>query len=229
MVNFIAKDSAFKILGEKRFLSPERIISAWDGIIKQHRTDHNIKLLERPHRKLKIRFPEDVIKQTIKKDRSWYLVYDPGFSLRNIQAIFGSNHGHQPRQYPGNDWWFSSGNPWTEKKEEPNYYFVKLETILSGKSWKAQEEEILKNKLFYRVPSRLIISIQISYFLLYGSYIAGHSHHWGPELDSHGKVGCVSNVGSNGFILYNWNCDLPDEGEGIGVFIAHKFEVEWHE
>lgn len=222
MANFITEDRAFEILGGERFLSAGRIVSALNRIIEQRRTNHEIELLERPQEKLKVRFSEDVIKQTVEKDGSWYLVYDPGFSLRNVQAIFGSNHRHQPRQYEGNDWWFFSGDPWTEKKEEPSYYLVKLETILSDMSWKAQEVEILKNKLFYRVPSRLIISIQISYFLLHGSYIARHSHHWGPELDSNGKFGCVSNVGPNGFVLYNRCCGLSDEK--VGVFIAQEFE-----
>ena len=223
MADFITEDRASKILERERFLSAGRIVSALNKVIEQRRTNHNIELLERPQNKLKIRLPEDVIRQTIEKDESWSLVYDLGLSLRKIQAIFGSNHRHQPKQYKGNDWWFSSGASWTEKREEPNYHLVKLETILPDRSWRAQEEEISKKgKSFYRVPSRLMISIQISYFLLHGSYIAGYCYHWGPELDSNGKVGCVSNVGPNGFVLYNWPCDLPDEK--VGVFIARGFK-----
>ena len=218
MVSFIMENQAFEILGGERFLSAGCIVSAWNKIIEQRRTNHNIKLLERSAERPKLEFAEDVIKQTIKKDKSWYMVYDLGFSLRNMRIIFGSNYRDQPRQYEENDWWFFSGNSWTEKKEEPNYHFVKLETILLGKSWKAQEKILKKDRLFCRVPSRLIISIQISYFLLHGSYIAGHCYHWGPELDSDGKVGCVSNVGPNGFLLYNWQCNSEDKE--VGVFIT---------
>ena len=205
----------------RRFLSAKQVISQTNRAIAENRTNHNISSLTILEESDRIEFSNEVI-ELLGNDNSWHLVYDAGLSLLSIKKIFGSGHKLQPRHIRNNDWWLCPTVPrWAEKEEVPGYRLIKLAPSFLEMSWDQQQQEILKmGDGFCSISTRLAISAQIAYFLVFNKYIADNFCHRGPETAeiSSGKqikVSCLSNVGSKGFSFYHWPCENKDDTTGV--------------
>lgn len=218
----LSKNKVLELLGE-RFFSDRQVISVWNKIISEKRMGHKISPLETSSN-LTIRYSLDTIRE-ISKSPTWYLIYDPGLSLRDILVILGSNHEYQPKHFYGNNWWYlpEEINLWTEKREEGNYYLIRMKSFLHDINWQEQEGVLHREGKIYRATSRLIVWARLTYFLINKEYIFRGCNHWGPELTSpDSKIACASSVNEKGFALYGWHCD--QNSQNLGVYIARRFD-----
>lgn len=218
----ITESDVLELLGE-RFLSARQVVSVWNKIISEKRTDHQILPLETPSN-LTIRYSLDTIREA-NKSPTWHLVYNPGFSLRSIFTILGSNHKYQPKHLHGNNWWRlpKEINLWTGEQEEANYYLIRIKPFLSNITWQEQEEALRGGRKISRAPSRLIVCARLTYFLIKEEYIFPKCDHWGPELLSPDtKTACASSVNEKGFALYGWPCGQSNQN--LRVYIVRKFD-----
>lgn len=218
----VTESDVLELLGE-RFFSAEQVVSAWNMIINEKRTGHQISPLGTPGN-LTIRYSLDTIREA-NKSPTWYLVYNPGFSLRDILAILGSNHKYQPQHLHGNDWWClpKEINLWTGERGEGNYHLIRMKPFLRNITWQEQEEVLHKGRKIPRAPSRLMVCARLTYFLIKKEYIFPECNHWGPELlSSDTKIVCVSSVNKRGFTLYGWHCS--QNNQNLGIYPAKEFD-----
>lgn len=218
----VTETNASELL-RKRFFSAEQVISVWNRIIGERRAGHQISPLGIPSN-LAICYSLNTIYEA-NKNSTWYLVYDPGFSLRDILVILGSNHKYQPRHLHGNDWWHlpEEINLWTGERKEGNYYLIRMKPFLRNIIWREQEEALHREGKIYRATSRLIVCARLTYFLINKEYIFPECDNWGPELlPPDTEIACVSGVGEKGFTLYGWHCG--QNNQNFGVYPVRKFD-----
>ncbi len=152
----------------------------------------------------------------------WFLIYDTGFSLKDMSVFLNFNPEQEPRHYRNNGWWNFVENQWANYDEEPNYYLLEVTGDYKGKGWKEQEKEIANSgQEFQRASTRLMISLSIAWFLSKGVYLQKTCYHWGPESGANG-VRCASCFDEKGFALFNWNELCPKKN--LGTFIIRKFD-----
>lgn len=218
----LSNNDVLELLGE-RFFSAEQVVSAWNMIIGEKRTGHQISPLVTPSN-LTIRYSLDTIREA-NKSPTWYLVYDLGLSLRDILVILGSNHEHQPKHFYGNNWWYlpEEGNLWTGERGEGNYHLIRIKPFLRNIIWQEQEEALHRGRKISRAPSRLMVCARLTYFLIKEEYIFSECDHWGPELlfpDT--KITCASSVSEKGFVLYGWHCG--QNNQNLGIYPVREFD-----
>jgi hypothetical protein len=221
---------ASAILGEQRFLSADRVVMAWNKLIGERRTGHSIPLLEVSGR-LPIRYTEETL-NTVVEDPAWYLIYDPGFSLRYSRNILGTDPAHQPCHYRGNDWWLSEREDgWASEKDGPAYYLVSMKGLFPldnpTKHWDWQEEQIHQmGDVFYRAPSRIIANACVSCLLLNNEWHLENYGSFGPEMDA-SYCFVVTGFNSTGLNFGHWIRN--DWGGYFGwdllVCLARKFDL----
>ena len=101
----ITDSEVLRQLGERRFLSAERVVSEWNRLIKEKRNQHSITPVEIPE-DLQIPYTADTLNE-FSRDTGWYLIYDPGFSLIDNRLITGTDPAHPPCHREDNDWWLA--------------------------------------------------------------------------------------------------------------------------
>lgn len=208
----IKETQASRLFGEQRFLSADRVVSAWNGLIDEHRTDYTIPSLELSGSQ-PIRYRQDTLEEAV-RDPAWHLIFDPGFSLRENRAILGTDPDHQPCHLLGNDWWLSPEDEgWANEKAEPAYHLIRMAGLFSldnfSKNWDWQEDQIREMGTdFKRTPTRVLANAQVSCFLLNGKMQFQDTYVFGPELDS-----------SYCFIVAFW--------DQSGLNIGHWMRNDW--
>jgi hypothetical protein len=226
----VTEAQALGILGERRFLSADRVVVAWNKLIGERRTDHSIPLLELSD-SLPIRYTEETL-SAIAEDQAWCLIYDPGFSLRDNRAILGTDPDHQPCHYRDNDWWLSEReDEWASEKDKPAYHLVRMEGLFPldnpSKDWDWQEEQIHQmGEVFHRVPSRIIANACVSCFLLNNERHLEAYSNFGPEMDA-SYCFVVTGFNRAGLNLGHW---LRNDwggyfGWGLLVCLSRKFDA----
>jgi hypothetical protein len=226
----VTEAQALVILGEQRVLSADRVVATWNRLIKEQRTDHAIlplNLSATPS----VWYTEETLKR-IAKDPAWYLIYDPGFSLRENRAILGTDHDHQPCHLRDNDWWLAQReDSWATVKEEPAYHLVRMEGLFPldnpAKDWDWQEAQIRQiGEAFVRAPTWLVVNACISCFLLNNVRYLETTYNFGPEMDAD-YCFLVTNFEQSGLNLGHWL--RSDWGgywvSGLMVCLARKFDV----
>lgn len=227
-VKLATRRQASQILGMTRFLHPGHVVPAWNRLISERRTDHSISSLKALD-SLPIRYTEETLRE-VAQDRAWYLVYDPGFSLRDKRALLGTDRDHQPCHYPGNNWWLSQEeDKWAAARAEPAYHLVRMEGLFPcdepQKNWDWQEEQIRQmGEMFYRAPSRVVGNACITCFLLNSQQRHLETcYHWGPEQSSDGYFVGVGHFDCRGFRVGHW---YRDGWSGrLRVCVARKFDA----
>lgn len=184
----VSEAKALSILGEKRFLSADRVISIWNKLIKEPRTEHNIpplKIAGSPP----IRYAGETL-QAVAKDPDWYLLYEPGIALKDSYAILGTEPAPQPRFAKGNEWWFAQREEeWVNKKYDAGYYLVRMEGVLTlddaSKDWRWQERQIKEmGEAFQRAPTQVVLNALVACFLLNNQRYLSKYNNFGPERDA---------------------------------------------
>jgi hypothetical protein len=184
----VTEAQASRLFGEHRFLSADRVVSAWNGLIGERRTDDTVPPLELSGSQ-PIHYSQAILEEAA-RDPAWHLIFDPGFSLRENRAILGTDPDHQPCHLRGNDWWLSPQDEgWVNEKAEPAYHLIRMAGLFSldnfAKDWDWQETQIQEMDAgFRRVPTRILADAQVSCFLLNGKTQFPDSYIFGPELDS---------------------------------------------
>lgn len=218
----INEEQVLKIL-RGRFLSAEHIVFKWNEIIKEQRTSSNIPLLEAPE-VFPIRYFEETI-ELLAEDKNWFLIYDPGFSLRDNWAILGTTIGCRPNHNCKSKWWFRKDeDQWASKPGVPGYYLINMEGLFGKKRWEDQECLIQEmGREFYRAPSRIATNAYIARCLLNRKGPLENYEHWGPEkiCDEQNRV--VIGFTSSGLFVNYW----PSDGQAykLRVYIIRKFDV----
>lgn len=222
MAEALRERDVVKFVRETRIISAKSVIGAWNGVIEERRRGHQSQCLRLP-RITSVSYDKETI-QSILGQQMWRLVYDPGISLLEMQRILSSDRRNQPCHYRGNEWWLSDESyDQSGQKEEPGYYLVKMGANLCNMTWQDQNLALIRmGKMFVRASLRLMISLNISYFLTHKTYLSGRCSHWGPKNDSKEGNICASRIGPEGFALYRWNsrCPSPD----LGVCVIRKFD-----
>jgi len=226
----VTEAQALSILGERRFLSAGRVAAAWNKMIKERRTEHAIPPIE-PAAGLAIRYGEKTLKE-VAEDTGWYLIYDPEFSLRDTQAILGTDTERQPCFRGDNDWWFAEREDyWAGVSAEPAYYLVRMEGLFSldnpARDWDWQDEQIKQmGEAFERTPTRIVVNACISCFLLNNQRFLEATYNFGPEMDAD-YCFLVTNFEPRGLNLGHWLRN--DWGgywvSGLTTSVARKFDA----
>jgi hypothetical protein len=226
----VTEAQSLVILGEQRVLSADRVVAAWNGLIKERRTDHAIlpiSLSGSPS----VQYTEETLK-IMAKDPAWCLIYDLGFSLRENLAILGRNNEHQPCHFRDNDWWLAQReDSWATVKEKPAYHLIRMEGLFPldnpAKDWDWQESQIKEmGKAFKRASTRLMVNSCVSWFLLNNVRYLENTYHFGPEMDAD-YCFLVTNFEQSGLNLGHWLRN--DWGgywvSGLMVCLARKFDT----
>lgn len=219
--NFVTETRALSILGERRFLAADQVISMWNDLIKEQRANRELPLLEVASEKLIIRYTEATLRE-LAKDPAWYLIYDAGLSLRDIHFVLGTDCNYQPCCDPRNIGALSmccvdgkEEMKCFEKRERSTYYAVRMEGLFPceppEKAWDSQESKIKDmGEEFYRAPARLIANSCIACFLLNDERHLQNCWHWGSEVGGvfSGQL-AVAFFNSLGLALECWSRDNP--------------------
>lgn len=211
-----------QVVDRRKIVSATTIVRNWNKIISEERTNHDLWPMKEPRAGVVLRYNIETLESFLEKP-TWFLIYDLGFSLKDILVLLGSDFGKQPRRFPKNDWWiFFNKNHWTNQREKQNYYLLETVGIHRNKKWGEQEAEIVDSEQkLQRASTRLIMNLSIAYFLSKKSYLLEDCHHWGPELDF-GMVRCASRFDEKGFALFNRGEWSPERR--LGAFIVRKFD-----
>jgi hypothetical protein len=221
MAGLLREKEVFGIINRRRVLSAKSVIGVWNDIIKEKRTDHNFRTVKLPG-EIMIRYRKETVESILGKPK-WRLIFDPGISLINMRAILGPDNRKQPCHQFGNKWWFlDKGCAWTRRREEPGYYLVRISPEFCNITWTDQGLSMVgMGKEFVRASHRLMISLNVSYYLMQRVYPFEGFSHWGPKMDSEELDICASRVGINGFVLYRWNRNCPTPDLGVCVIRKH--------
>lgn len=216
MVETVIEKEALNI-AKKRAISAESVIGAWNKIIREDRTDNQLKVLGKPE-EIEIRYRLETLREIL-SEKGWYLIYDPGFSLKEVSVILGSDPNDKPYHYKSNAWWFDK--PWSDLRGGSGYYLVRVASLYRNLEWRKQESEIKKKgKEFRRASSRLVIVANISLFLLGKPCFEERISHWGPEKERSHDSRCACCFNKDTFTLFNKRGTCPSES--IGVIIIRR-------
>ncbi len=221
MTSLLTEQEVLGFVRSARVISAQSVINSWNKVIKKKRTDHEFRPIKSPG-KISVFYHKETI-QPLLRERMWRLVYDPGFSLKEIRLIFGSSIKDQPCHYNENNWWlFDKGCGWTDEKKPPNYHLVRMRNSFSNLTWSQQGlEKIRMGKKFIRASHRFMISFNISYYLIHGVYPSDGCSHWGPKMNSEDQNINASCIDSKGFAIYRWNRNCPSTDLGVCVVREH--------
>lgn len=204
---------ALGVFGERRFLTADRVVAAWNKLIEERRTDHAIKTLKQPD-DTPINYTEATLK-AMADDPKWYLIYDPGFSLRENRAILGTDPTRQPCHRQDNDWWWMSEREesWAAAREKPAYHLVRMEGLFPldnpAKDWDWQKKQIEEmGESYERTPTRIIVNAIVSCLLLNQERFFENTYNFGPEMDAD-------------------YCFLVVHLEPIGLSLGHWLQNDW--
>lgn len=225
--------SALSILGKDRVFSAEETVSAWNRIINEKRTEHDLGLIKINDEQTVVPYAESDIVSALEKkaqDGSWGLFYDLGFSVCQMRAILGDNRGFEPNYQFGNDWLFLPEDGvygWPKETVEPAYFLISMRCFFADEaSWFNQSHQIKKmGARFRRASTRLAVLMQTSYFLMRGNYLFEYFWHWGPETEEidKRKSACLSMVGRSGVKFCNWICLEARDKIGVIVYMSNCF------
>ena len=223
----VTEAKALNILGEQRFLAAARVAAAWNILIGERRSEHTIppiKLAGSPP----IRYTEATL-TAVSKDPGWYLIYEPGFTLKDNRAILGTDPTRSPSHREDNTWWFAQREEgWVNKKHDTGYYLIKMEGALTlddaSKDWRWQEKQIQQmGEAFQRAPTQIVLNSVVTCFLLNNQKYISKYNNFGPELDAdYCYVTCVFD--NAGLSLGHWvNNDWGGYwGSEIRVLLGRK-------
>lgn len=226
----VSEAQALGIFGKQRFLAADRVTAAWNRIIEERRTAHAIPPLK-PAGAPTVRYHEATLKKAT-EDSDWYLIYDPGFSLRENRAILGNNPDRLPGHLHDNDWWLAAREDgWANTKAEPGYYLIRMEGMFPcdnpARDWDWQEEQVRQmGDLFQRAPTYFIANGCISCFLLNNQEAHLEKYcHFGPEMDAD-YCFVATSFENNCLNLGHW---LRNDwggywGYGLKVCLVRKFD-----
>jgi len=233
---FLSEKDVLDILGQGRVFCQEEVMSVWDKIIKERGAGGGINLADA--KKYDTVYTENDVKPLAERKGQkdlWLFFFDPGFSLHQMLEILGRDGRFEPYYAFGNEWLFVPSDGiyvWAKETAESGYYLVNMTDLLGvEENWFRQSEEIRKmGRGFRRVPTRLAVTIQVSYFLLQGNYLLSNFWHWGPEIEDLEKIkiACMSRVSKNGVEFCNYVClrdkqerdtPKPANTEKMGVFV----------
>jgi hypothetical protein len=230
-IRLINNSEASRQLGERRFLSAERVVSEWNKLIKEKRSQHSIAPIE-ISADLQIPYTADTLNE-FSRDTGWYLIYDPGFSLINNRLIIGTDPSHPPCHREDNDWWLVEREQrWASKTESPGYYLVKMEGILTldnaAKDWDWQDEQIKQmGKKLQRASTRVVVNAMVSCYLLNGEKHLDKYSFFGPEVDADWCL-LVTGWDEHGINLGHW---LRNDwggywGADLRVCLSYKYDIK---
>ena len=204
---------AIGILGERRFLAADKVVAAWNKLVGEHRTDRAVKPLKSPGSPV-IKYSEAILEE-MAADPGWYVIYDPGLSLRENRAILGTDPARQPCHRRDNDWWWLSQReePWAAAREKPDYHLLRMEGLFpldnAARDWDWQKKQIEEMGASYeRTPTRIIVNAIVSCFLLNQERFFENTYNFGPEMDAD-------------------YCFLVVHLEPIGLSLGHWLQNDW--
>ena len=191
-------------------LLANNIVDAWNKVIKENRSGRNYWLMNLSQ-EIEIRYSPNLLQRFLKQ-KEWFLVFDPGFSLKDMFLILGMNR--EKELYFHSDFWRfpEKKHSWMNKRVSPEYYLIRMAPLYSNKNWQQQEEKI--GKKFKRPSTRLFLSLAISRFLLTGE-CPQKGCHWGPEKEGFSRS--VSYIAQNKIFLFNWSEEWGTKDIGVNL------------
>jgi hypothetical protein len=203
----VTEAQAAAIFGERRFLSAEKVVRAWNKLIEEGRGGHAHKPIKVPDN-VPIPYSEATLKE-LGADNRWYLIYDPGFSPRENREIVGTDPEKQPCHRADNDWWLAEREDfWAGAKEDPGYRLFTMEGLFpldnAAKDWDWQDEQVkAMGEAYERASTRLIANACISCFLVNQERHFESTYNFGPEMDAD-YCFLVTNFEQQGLSIGHW-------------------------
>ncbi|MCX6765176.1 MAG: hypothetical protein NT148_01405 [Candidatus Nealsonbacteria bacterium] len=167
----------FKRFGKKLVYPTFLTIAEWNAAIGRYVDDHKIDSILF-NLKVPIRYYEETIVELLNTCK-WLFIFDPGFSIRKIHTIIGTDRG-KPHFSKRNTWWLEE--EWAFTESAPAFYLVSKPTF-RNQQWDKQEEMIkLMGENFRRASMRVAVNAGVTGLLLYSKKVPlGGLQHWSSE------------------------------------------------
>lgn len=200
---------AIPILGRENVITVGEVVDAWGRRSSQD-----------PF----VQFSKGILNECAEKNKEgayWRLIYALGISLREQNAIRGTDSRHQPC-FKEREWWLrESEDSWAGKRGKAGYHLLDLNLQFTNMSWWDQNEAIaaLDNRC-ERAHERTIAEAILSIFMTSRERFLEEDYHWGCSPTTDNSLVAVGKFDSRGLLI---DLGKPyDSFPNVGVVLARK-------